>query len=377
MRLRVLGCVGTAKNTGKTTALAAILAGARARGLRVALTSIGYDGEDVDNLTGLPKPRVDTVTGDVVATARACLERSSTGWEMLGYCGLTTALGPLVLARVTSPGRVILAGPPHRRGLGRLCHLLDGWDQVELLVVDGAFARLSPLGLAHGLVLSTGAARSPDADALGREARAIVDLLSLPRIPSRGCLRRHLYSEEDCGQVAERLRAGDTVSVPGVVTLDGLARLAELLGKAPPGGGWGHLVFQDGVQLLLAGPPGPVWGAVVRLTALGLPLGVRGGPGILAVTVNPFYPVPLGAGRFGAGYVEATRLKARVEWHLQGCSPVFDVRRDGAGRLWQAVEEGLFAGRNRTGKAQPLPGPLRPGFPSEVRRADPLGAGAG
>lgn len=375
--MRVLGCVGTAKNTGKTTALAAILAGARARGLRVALTSIGYDGEDVDNVTGLPKPRVEAVEGDVVATARVCLDRSSAGWDILGYCGLTTALGPLVLARVTSPGRVILAGPPHRRGLGRLCRLLDRWDRADFLVVDGAFGRLSPLGLAHGLVLSTGAARSRDADALGQEARAIVDLLSLPRIPSGARLRRHLYSEEDCRRVAERLRAGDTVSVPGMVTLDGLTRLAELLGKAPPEGGWGHLVFQDGVQLLLAGPPGPVRAAVVRLTALGLPLGLRGGPGILAVTVNPFYPVPLGAGRFGASYLEATHLKVRVESHLQGRSPVFDVRRDGAGRLWQAVEEGLFARRNGTGKAQPLPGPLRPGFPPEVRRTDPLGPGAG
>jgi hypothetical protein len=56
----VVGIAGTAKNTGKTTTLSAIMGEARKEpALVLGLTSIGYDGEGFDNVTGLPKPRID------------------------------------------------------------------------------------------------------------------------------------------------------------------------------------------------------------------------------------------------------------------------------------------------------------------------------
>ncbi|MDI6893334.1 MAG: hypothetical protein AB1503_10490 [Bacillota bacterium] len=367
----VLGCVGTAKNAGKTTALTAILHEARARGYGVALTSIGYDGEELDNLTGLPKPRVEVHPGDLVASARPCLEKSPLGWELLADCGTATALGPLVLAQVTSPGRVILAGPAYRRGLRRLCRLLAAAGP-DLVLVDGAFGRLSPLAGASGVVISTGAARSRDPDVLARETGAIVQVFSLPRSPLRGRWLHHLQSESDCRQAVRYLSAGEQILVPGVVTLPALASLAGLLADARPHGG--RIVFAHPVQLLLAGSPPQVMTVLGHLGSLGVGLAVGSGPAILAVTVSPYYPQPLGPGRFAAAFVDAHDLRSRVAAAAGGRVPAVDVRHDGAAELWRAVEEGLFGTQ---GKAEPLPGPLRPGGAAQVRGTDPGGEGGG
>ena len=55
---RIVGIAGTAKNTGKTTALNALLRAAHEHGTLVGVTSIGYDGESIDTVTGLPKPSI-------------------------------------------------------------------------------------------------------------------------------------------------------------------------------------------------------------------------------------------------------------------------------------------------------------------------------
>ena len=369
----VLGCVGTAKNTGKTTALAAILQEARARRYRVALTSIGYDGEELDNLTGLPKPRVWVEPGDLVASARPCLERSPVGWEHVTDCGITTALGPLALARVTSPGRVILAGPAYRRGLRRLCRLLVAVGQPDLLLVDGAFGRLSPLAGAGGVVVSTGAARSADSEALARETGAIVRLFSLPRAPLRGRFLRHLQSESDCREAARCLAARGQLVIPGMVTLPAMVHLAATL-EGEGSGPRGTIVFATPVQLLLAGPPVRVAEVLEQIDRLGAGLAVGAGPAILAVTVNPFYPRPVGPGQFAAAFVDAEELRARVAAAAGGRVPVVDVRREGAARLWQAVEEGLLGGRR---KVEPLPGPVRSGGQAQGGGTDQGGEGGG
>ena len=72
----IIGIAGTAKNTGKTTALGALIREATSRRLRVAVTGIGYDGEERDTITGLPKPRLDLPPGTIATTSEACLQVS-------------------------------------------------------------------------------------------------------------------------------------------------------------------------------------------------------------------------------------------------------------------------------------------------------------
>ncbi|MGE5542148.1 MAG: hypothetical protein ACM3WT_03850, partial [Bacillota bacterium] len=79
-----VGVAGTAKNTGKTTTLMGAMRECQERGRLVRLTSIGYDGEDVDNVTGLPKPRIYCDRGTMFATASECLKAGSAGVRLLG-----------------------------------------------------------------------------------------------------------------------------------------------------------------------------------------------------------------------------------------------------------------------------------------------------
>src|SRR6185312_10086846 len=66
---RALALVGLAKNTGKTVALAAILAEHAAAGRSVGVTSIGRDGERHDVIDSrIEKPSVQLQEGDLVAS---------------------------------------------------------------------------------------------------------------------------------------------------------------------------------------------------------------------------------------------------------------------------------------------------------------------
>jgi cobyric acid synthase len=47
--MKSVGIIGTAKNDGKTTTLSALLRSLKNR--KIAVTGIGYDGEEIDNIT--------------------------------------------------------------------------------------------------------------------------------------------------------------------------------------------------------------------------------------------------------------------------------------------------------------------------------------
>ena len=87
--MRLIGISGTAKNTGKTTTTIELLNQSCASGARVALTSIGYDGENRDNVTGLPKPRFHLQAGIPFATAADCLRACTAEYEIVHRTGAT------------------------------------------------------------------------------------------------------------------------------------------------------------------------------------------------------------------------------------------------------------------------------------------------
>ncbi len=177
--MKTIGFAGTAKNTGKTTAALHVLGLACEAGFRVALTSIGYDGEAIDNVTGLPKPRYQAPVGTLLATAESCLTSGggSAGCDVIHHTGIETGLGEVIIARVDRPGLVVLAGPNKRHELERILALLEEAG-AELAIADGALNRLVPLLCADGLVLSTGAALEPDIPRLAEHLAALCDLFA-------------------------------------------------------------------------------------------------------------------------------------------------------------------------------------------------------
>jgi hypothetical protein len=174
---RTLGIAGTAKNTGKTTTLQAVVRFLRQQGKRIFLTSIGYDGEDIDNVTGLPKPKVVVEEGDMVATALPLLRSSHARFTRMEPMGIHCALGPVYSGIAVSPGRVVLAGPVSTKDVATV---VNGAPSDRTILLDGAFSRLAPMVLADSLILATGAARSPDPRRIAAEMEALSAVFGLP-----------------------------------------------------------------------------------------------------------------------------------------------------------------------------------------------------
>jgi len=175
--------VGTAKNAGKTTTFNALRAVAARRGIAVAVTSIGRDGESSDALDGEPKPRIRLPAGTLVALPAGLIPRTP-ALAILDSSG-ATALGPMVFARAILATTCEIGGPPSasamRATIARLCALGDG-----PVLVDGAIDRVASLaGGNDAIVVATGAASGATVAAVAAAAAGTVARLSLPgRDPS-------------------------------------------------------------------------------------------------------------------------------------------------------------------------------------------------
>ena len=347
-RTRSIGIFGTAKNTGKTTTVNALIRSAAAQGLSLGLTGIGYDGEAVDNVTGLPKPRLWCPAGTVVATARRTLELATAGLEILSETGITTALGEVVVARVTRPGLALLAGPNRGTDLRQVLERMQA-SQPGLVLVDGALNRLSPMAVVDGLVMATGAARQPDPGTLAAEAAALVHLLDLPlaRVPRPGpeqpaeeqgrLVVGSLLTPEAVAQAARRVpgegtRGRLTVEVRGAVTEAGLRELARLLGARLART---TLVLPVGPRLVAGVEPRGLWTALEEMAAAGARIRTTRRIPIVAVTVNPFFP-RLEGERYRPDWVAARELQAAVARAVD--RPVHDVVRQGGARLLEVIQ---------------------------------------
>jgi hypothetical protein len=176
--------VGTAKNAGKTTTFNALRAVAVRRGVALAVTSIGRDGEPADALDAQAKPRVRLVPGTLVALPAGLVPRSPA--LMILDAGAESALGRMVFARVVLPVTCEIGGPPTARAvratIARLRELGGG-----PVLVDGAIDRAAALaGGDDTVIVATGAASGATVARVAAVAADAVARLTLPgRDPSR------------------------------------------------------------------------------------------------------------------------------------------------------------------------------------------------
>jgi hypothetical protein len=324
--MRAIGIAGTAKNTGKTTSLNAILVEAARQKLTAAITSIGYDGEEFDHLTGLPKPRVIVTEGMIVATASGTLRGATAGVERVGHTGVLTTLGEVVLVRVTKPGLIPLAGPPTGAGVTAVVEALEPFG-IDLCLVDGAFGRMAPFAVLDGLILATGGARSRDIGRLAQETAALAWMFGLPnQDPGTVPPLVNLLSEASANRAIEKLAPCSGLQVQGAVSAAALDVLAAWEGWAAGA----VCTFADPIQLALAGDPLRVRGALDRLAAKAR-LGVARRMELKAVTINPFYPDASGGAQFQAYFLDKDALYQAMTAAVP--VPVVNVQVEGAARL--------------------------------------------
>lgn len=178
---KTLSITGMAKNTGKTVALNYLLGQLHDRGVLVAVTSIGIDGEKTDQVTQTDKPEIELYEGTIFVTSEYHYRQRQLVSEIVDLSDDSTSLGRLVTARVLHRGKVILSGPATTGGVRKVLDRVGEYG-VALTIVDGALSRKSHASptITDGLILATGAAIAPDLNTIVKKTSELHDLMQLP-----------------------------------------------------------------------------------------------------------------------------------------------------------------------------------------------------
>ncbi|MDD2563204.1 MAG: hypothetical protein PHU27_03185 [Salinivirgaceae bacterium] len=183
LTFKSLSIVGLEKNTGKTETLNYILGRLKNMDTRIALTSIGIDGESTDIVTNTKKPEIRIYPGMIYISAEQHYLQKRIISEILDVSKIHTALGRLVIAKAINSDKVLLSGPADTQNLKALISDMEKFN-VDLTIVDGALSRLSLASpaITEGMILTTGAAYSANIPVLVRKTKYVYDLINLPEV---------------------------------------------------------------------------------------------------------------------------------------------------------------------------------------------------
>jgi hypothetical protein len=219
-----LALVGLAKNTGKTQTLTTILAEHARAGMPLGVTSIGRDGEARDVIDSrIEKPRIDLQEGSLLASTDMLLRASGLAHERLARTGVRTPLGEVVIARLSEPGAVEVAGPSTGDDVREVSDTMLDLGAAQVLI-DGSIDRraASSPAIADSLVMATGAVLGEDVEQVAATTIDAVDLVRLQAV--------------DPAEAGGAMSASGAapVTIPGRVALSAEpGRIAALLAEHP------------------------------------------------------------------------------------------------------------------------------------------------
>jgi len=113
---QIIATMGVCKNAGKTTVLNYIVH-KLVNQQTLGITSIGYDGEETDVITKLPKPRILVYPGMIVATTRGCLLKTEVEYDLLYDPHMNTSIGQVFIVKIKTEGVMEISGPSIRSSL--------------------------------------------------------------------------------------------------------------------------------------------------------------------------------------------------------------------------------------------------------------------
>ncbi|MDR3287702.1 MAG: hypothetical protein LBT27_09715 [Prevotellaceae bacterium] len=180
LKYRSLSIVGIEKNTGKTESLNYILSQLHNSGKCIAVTSIGIDGEGVDQVTNTAKPEITIFENMLFVTSEKHYFTKQLTAEILNVSTERTSLGRLVTARAKTTGATLLSGPANTAILKKI--ITQNTDLgAEITIVDGALSRMSLASptVTEAMILATGAAYSANITQLVRRTKFVCQLISL------------------------------------------------------------------------------------------------------------------------------------------------------------------------------------------------------
>ena len=226
-----LSIVGLEKNTGKTECLKYVLERLPLSHKRVAVTSIGIDGESVDQVTRTQKPEIVLREGMYFGTSEMHYRQRKLLSELIDVSDESTSLGRVVTARALTPGKILLSGPSSGSGLRRwIAHTQQ--HGIDLVIIDGALSRLSSASpaISQSMILATGAAYSANLTTLVQKTKHVVDLVNLPltseaNLTALTPLEKGVWSIDIDGELHE---VNGTTSLSQQLHFDGMDRCATL-----------------------------------------------------------------------------------------------------------------------------------------------------
>ena len=342
---RSLAVIGLVKNAGKTTVVNALMANCPHL---FGLTSLGLDGERIDHLTGLAKPRIAPPAGTLVATTQGSLERSRYAMEVLEELPFLTPLGRVIIGRAGTEGQVEVSGPTTLAELRVTIARLQAHG-AEQVLVDGAINRIGSASprVSDGVVVATGGMVGDTLGDVIEATAATLDMLLLRAVSRETRAQLAPYLAQNARAVSFDARGAVATLELNTVIGEGatVAREVERLGTRTLflGGALTQEFVDDFTRVL---PPRRELRIVVRdATVLVLPatsvqrfrkrgiaLEVLTPLRVLAVTANPFrVPQPYQPKVFFDAVAGA--VGDRV--------PVFDVVNGHASRPGAAARGGL------------------------------------
>ena len=172
--------VGLEKNTGKTECFNYVMQRLPLDKIRVAVSSIGIDGETTDQVTKTAKPEIFLREGVYFGTSEKHYLTKLLTSELLEISDENTSLGNIVIGKALTPGKLLLSGPSSTNGLRRWMNEMQKYD-IDLTIIDGALSRLSLASPAVSelMILATGAAYSANINTLVQKTAFVVQMINL------------------------------------------------------------------------------------------------------------------------------------------------------------------------------------------------------
>lgn len=276
LRHRSVSIVGLEKNTGKTECLNYILRRIPSDSVKLAVTSIGIDGETTDQVTSTSKPEITLGKGVWFGTSEKHYRQRKMLCELWDVSDESTALGRVVTAKALQEGKILLSGPSSGSSLKRWMNSLDRFD-LDLILVDGALSRLSTASpaISEAMVLSTGAAFSANIRDLVSKTAYIVELIGLPVAQSAPDVRISSFQPLQ----KEIFRGEKVIEVEGALT----DRLLQAV-RSELSSGSKEIVVNDFTRVFATQEN------YRQFIRMGGKISVRMRSDLLAITVNPKAP---------------------------------------------------------------------------------------
>lgn len=169
----VIYVVGNAKNVGKTTVVKHLLQQMN----NICITSIGFDGEEIDTITGSPKPLVELKQDDFVITCEKFLD--ALHFSIIEVIDENPLGGTVFLAKCILPTHVMIAG-----ATPKAIEMASKKDYFETLIVDGALDRLVHAGFMDNarIIFVIGLQQQGEAE-FQRSVERVLGAFQIPLVP--------------------------------------------------------------------------------------------------------------------------------------------------------------------------------------------------